>query len=544
MELVEIRDLDGPNLFALEPVIKLEVRLEDGEQLGVARQQYIAEHTNHYVSSDPVQALSGVVVALHKRLKLDQPLPSIHRMDEPGHVSVSFPWSHRAKARAIARIAFELCCGEQIRRLDEKIEDTIVAESDEDDPDEPTWIRDTERRIPSAAITGTNGKTTTTRFLAHILRHTGKRVGWSSSSGVYINGKQVIDGDYTGHGGARRVITDDSVDCAVLETARGGILLRGLGYESNDVGVMLNVTPDHLDLHGVKTVETLAQVKATVVRTTRSDGLVVLNADDPLVLAQMPDVRAPVLLISQNPLNPAIEQHATNGGQCLVTDEGVIMLIRSGARVPVIPLVEVPLTYGGSARHMVENSLAACGAAIGMGVSVSEIAEAMRSFHPDREHNAGRLNVFELGDVTVVVDFAHNESGLTFLIDFANHLFPDASRVTAIIGTAGDRQDSVFVGLGRIAGERADRIVIKWNPTYLRGRSAQETVTLIRSGLEQAGAMDRLDGEYEGEFAAVMSTVERTVHGEVVVAMCVEDYLQIMDELVRRGAHERKPADA
>lgn len=539
MELIEIRDLDGPNLFALEPVIKLEVSIEPGEQIGMARQQYIAEHTNHYVSSEPVRALRAVITALHKFLKLPEPQPTTHEMDEVNHVSVCYPWSNRPRARAIAQVAFDLLAGDRIERLSTRLIQQIEAESDEDESSEPTWVRDSERRMPSAAITGTNGKTTTTRLLAHLLRSTGKRVGWSSSSGVYIDGTQVIDGDYTGHGGARRVLTDESIDCAVLETARGGILLRGLGYESNDVGVFLNVSEDHLNLHGVQKIETLARVKATVVRTTRTGGVAVLNADDPLVVEQKPDMRADVILTSQDPENPSLREHRLSNGRCVTIEKGSITLVHGHELHEIVPLAEVPLTYGGMARHMVENALAASAAAIGMGLSIEEIAVGIRTFQPDREHNAGRLNVFEIDGATVIIDFAHNESGLQFLLDFAGQFMPDASRLTAVIGTAGDRQDSVFVGLGRIAGRSADRIILKTNPKYLRGRDPEGTADLMRAGLYESNASESEAGVYGSEFDAVFGALGEAEEGEIIVAMCVEDYLGIIDELNRRGARER-----
>jgi cyanophycin synthetase len=537
MKLVEIRDLDGPNLFALEPVIKLEIQIEPDEVLGVARQQYIAEHTNRYVGSDPRQAIASVIGALHEQIKIPPPMISTHEMDTPHHVSFCFPWQHRSRARGIARAAFDVVGSDQyIDRLSTHLIACIEDEHDQDEPDTPTWVADSERAIPSAAVTGTNGKTTTTRLLAHILRSAGKRVGWSSSSGVYIEGEMVIKGDYTGHGGARRVLTDTAIDCAVLETARGGILLRGLGYQSNDVGVFINVSEDHLDLHGVHTVETLARVKATVVRTTRPDGLVVLNADDPLVLAQREHVQAPVLLISQYPENPAVADHLADGGSCLILESGQVTLVSSDHREPIIPIDDVPLTYGGMARHMVENTLAACGAAIGMGVPLAEIATALKTFQPDRDHNAGRLNVFSLDDRTIVVDFAHNEIGLSFLLDFARQLKPEATRLTAVIGTAGDRKDSVFSGLGRLAGERADRVVIKANPSYLRGRTAEGIIGLITGGLEESNSSDKLHAVYQSEYDGVFGAIEASEPGEIIVTMCVEDYVSIMDELVRRGA--------
>jgi cyanophycin synthetase len=544
MELEEIRDLDGPNLFALEPVIKIEVVVQPGEQLGLARQQYIAEHTGYYVSADPVQALQATIIALHKHLRLYEPTITTHLMDEPNHLAVCFPWSERAKARAIARVAFDLVAGERIERLTTRLIQATEAEYDEDEPQAPTWVRDTERTIPAAAITGTNGKTTTTRFLAHLLRSSGQRVGWSSTSGVYIEGEQVIDGDYTGHGGARRVLTDNTIDCAVLETARGGILLRGLGYESNDVGIFLNVSEDHLNLHGVNTVETLARVKATVIRTTHPVGVVVLNADDPLVLAQKPDIRANIILISQNPENPALRDHASTGGRCITVENKVITLIEHHQHRPVVHLDQVPLTFRGMARHMVENALAACAGGLGMGLSLQQIAEGMKTFQSDREHNAGRLNVFQAAEATVVIDYAHNESGLQFLLDFARQYQPDTSRLTAIIGTAGDRQDSVFVALGRIAGRSADRVVLKANPKFLRGRDPESVADLMRAGLHQSNAIDREGGTYGSEFEAVFRAIEEAVPGEIIVSMCVEDYLQIIEELDKRGAVERTAADS
>jgi cyanophycin synthetase len=534
MELAEIRDLDGPNLFALVPVVKLEVAIQGGEQLGLARQQYIAEHTGHYVSADPVQALQATIIALHKHLRVPEPSISTYEMDEVNHVSICFRWNERAKARAIARVAYELIAGEHIERLSTYLIQTVEAEYDEDEPQEPTWVRDNERTIPAVAITGTNGKTTTTRFLAHILHSSGKRVGWSSSSGVYIQGEQVIDGDYTGHGGARRVLTDHTIDCAVLETARGGILLRGLGYESNDVGIFLNVSEDHLNLHGVKTIETLARVKATVIRTTNPLGVAVLNADDPLVLAQKPEVRASVTLISQNPENLALREHASNGGRCVTVINGVVTMIDHHQHQPIVAIDEVPITYRGMAKHMVENTLAACAGALGMGLSIEQLANGMRTFQPDPEHNLGRLNVFEFDDVTVVVDFAHNESGLQFLLDFARQFKPDAARLTAIIGTAGDRQDSVFVGLGRIAGRSADRVLLKANLRYLRGREAESVADLMRAGLQQSDATGREGGTYDSEFDAVFGAIEDAVPGEMIVSMCVEDYLRIIEALQER----------
>ncbi len=539
MELVEIRDLDGPNMFAPIPLIKLEVCLTPGETLPADVRDTVAQTLGVDVGTAPVEALLQVIPQLHAMCDVEPQSPFSETLDREGHIAVCYPWQHRSIGRGIARAAFFLLSGEispeDIRRC---LADAIESEHDPDLPEQPTWLRDTERRIPAIAVTGTNGKTTTTRLLAHIMSCAGHRPGWSSSSGVYINGTQVISGDYSGHSGARRVLTDPDVDCGILETARGGILLRGLGYESNDVGVFLNVSADHLGLHGVTRLETLARVKGATVRATKPEGVAVLNADDPLVLAQMPDIRARIILTSQNPANYEILKHMNAGNTAIVLEHGVITRLESDASTPLVPVNEIPITYRGIARHMVENALCACAAAMGFGIDQDSIIEGLRTFLPDRQHNAGRLNVFHLRDITVVVDFAHNESGLTYLTEFGRFVCPDASRTSIIVGTAGDREDTVFTALGRIAGENADRVFIKLNEKYLRGRDPDQTIDLIVAGLSRVDANDCLVGSFPGEYEATFSAIDSAHPGELVLVMCVEDYQDVIDELLRRGARE------
>ncbi|MEX2315190.1 MAG: Mur ligase family protein, partial [Thermomicrobiales bacterium] len=282
MDLIEVRDLDGPNLFALRPVVKLETRLEVDESVSDDAREITGETLGVNISEAPLAALRDAVTALHERAGLPAPEMGVRALDTPGHHVVFYDWTWRETALEIARLA-HLAVASGLAD-DPRPALTALLEADRGRDDRPLWIRDDQRRIPSIGVTGTNGKTTTTRMIAHILRTAGRHVGWTSTSGVYIDGEQVIEGDYTGPSGARRVLDDSSVEVAVLETARGGILLRGLAYESNDVGVFLNVSADHLDMQGVGTVETLAAVKSVVVRVTKSDGLVVLNADDPLVV--------------------------------------------------------------------------------------------------------------------------------------------------------------------------------------------------------------------------------------------------------------------
>lgn len=521
MELVEVRDLDGPNLFTLTPAIKLEVRATSGDGNVDATLPEIAE----------------MIAELHTQVGLEQPVVGTRKIDTPHHYALFFPWEWRSCALAIAEGAFEILVnGIDPQQVTQAVRAAL--ERDRERDDRPEWVRDAERCIPAIGITGTNGKTTTTRLVAHILRSAGKHVGWSSSSGVYIDGEKVLEGDYTGPSGARRVLLDPAVEVGVLETARGGILLRGMAYESNDVGVFLNVSADHLHLQGVDTLSTLAEVKSIVVQVTRPEGLVVLNADDPLVLAQRERVRAKVLLFSQDPANAAIKEHVVSGGTALVRRDDRIVLLEGQRQQEIARLTDVPMTYGGAARHMVENALAGCGAVLGLGLPVERIAEGLRTFRSNVASNAGRLNVFQLDDRVIVIDYAHNESGLDALLRFSRALMSPGGRLSAIVGTAGDRDDDALLGLGRIAGQCADRIYVKENPRYLRGRAPGEALDVIRTGVTDVGALERLAGSFPSEYAAFLGALEGSSPGDAIAVMCHEDQIQILRDLRDRGATE------
>ncbi|MGH9175693.1 MAG: Mur ligase family protein, partial [Vicinamibacterales bacterium] len=440
MELIEVRDLDGPNLFALRPVIKLEVRLDDEERVAPASRETTLQTLGVALAGAPLDALEAALGDLHVQAGLSVPNLGTQALDSPGQMAVYYDWTWRETALEIGRLAYDAVAHGLTNDPGPRLAGLL--EADRTGDDRPLWIRDDARRIPSVGITGTNGKTTTTRMIAHIVRAAGKRAGWTSTSGVYIEGEQVLEGDYTGPAGARRVLEDPAVEVAVLETARGGILLRGLAYESNDVGVFLNVSPDHLDMQGIETVESLARVKSVVVRVTKPNGLVVLNADDPLVLVQRDNVRAPVLLTSQGRSQESIERHISNGGRAVVSDGSAILIRDARADRKLVDLADVPSTFGGAATHMIENALCAIGASLGLGFDERVIAEGLATFRSDIRSNAGRLNVFRLDGRLIVVDYAHNEQGLEVLLVFARRMVGAGQQVAAIVGTAGDRRDS------------------------------------------------------------------------------------------------------
>lgn len=537
MDLVEVRDLDGPNLFALRPVLKLEVRFDDAAPTSRPPR----ESGRVVPAADPateqrLASLRSAVAALHECAGLPEPEIGTRPLDPRGHHVVFFDWTYRATALEIGRLAHRAVTSGLNGDPGVALRELLARDRESDD--RPLWIRDTERRLPTVGITGTNGKTTTTRMVAHVLRTAGQRVGWTSTSGVYIDGEQVIEGDYTGPSGARRVLKEPDIDIAVLETARGGILLRGLAYESNDVGVLLNVSADHLDMQGVESVETLADVKRVVVRVTKPEGLVVLNADDPLVLSQRSVVRAPVLLTSQGVAADAVAAHVAEGGQAVVSDGVAIWRHLGHERRRLAALDDVPATYRGAASHMIENTLAAIGAAIGLGIAEEHIVAGLTSFRSDIRSNAGRLNVFRLDGRIVVVDYAHNEQGLEALLRFARRMTGESGRVAAIVGTAGDRQDAQLRAIGSIGAELADRLYLKETGRYLRGRDPGEVTSLMREGVDNSRHPERLAGAFDSEHAALLSALAESSDGDAIAIMCLEQQLTVLRELRDRGAME------
>ncbi len=536
MELIEVRDLDGPNMFALRPSIKLELQLEDGEIVLPRTRESVRQVFGIVISDEPLQAMTETIGALHELLGLNVPEIGHRALDTPGHQVLFYDWTWRETSLEIGRTAYNALTGGVDADPSPALRALLVRDCERGDC--PSWIRDDERRIPTVGITGTNGKTTTTRMLSHIIRSAGRHVGWTSTSGVYIDGEQVIEGDYTGPSGAKRVLEDPEVEIAVLETARGGILLRGLAYESNDVGVFVNVSADHLDMQGVGTIETLADVKSVVVRVTKPDGLVVLNGDDPLVLAQRFRVRSPILLTSQGLTPEIVADHVAEGGQAIVSDGVRIWRHLDGTRLQLVDLADVPATFGGAATHMVENTLAAIGAAIGLGFSDEQIVDGLRSFRSDMRSNAGRLNVFRLDGRLVVVDYAHNEQGLEVLLGFARRMSGGSGRVHAIVGTAGDRQDAQLRGLGAMGAELADRLYLKETGRYLRGREPGEVTTLMREGVEASRHSERLAGAFDSEHAALVTALAESDPGDTIAMMCLEEQLTVLRELRDRGAEE------
>ncbi|MGV9013306.1 MAG: cyanophycin synthetase [Flavobacteriales bacterium] len=337
-------------------------------------------------------------------------------------------------------------------------------------------------RIPIIAVTGTNGKTTTTRLIAHIMRSHGNKVGMTCSDGVYIMNRLLMQGDCTGPISAQFVLKDPLVDMAVLETARGGMVRSGLGFESCDVGICTNVAADHLGLKDINTLEDLASVKSTVPRSVRRDGYAILNADDDLVMAMRKQCDCKIALFSLDETNRLIRQHCKLGGLAAIYENGFITISKGEWKLRIEKAVNVPLTLGGKAVFNIQNILPAVLAAYVQGVKLEELKEALSTFVPSPAQTPGRLNLFQFKNFQVVVDYAHNPHGFEALGRFLSKV-PDSPKVGVIAGV-GDRRDEDTVTLGRLSAQMFDEIIIRQDRN-LRGKSDDDIIALMVKGIQE-----------------------------------------------------------
>lgn len=342
------------------------------------------------------------------------------------------------------------------------------------------------RDVPLAQVTGTNGKTTTVRLLASMIRAAGLVPGISSTDWISA-GDEILDrGDYSGPGGARQVLRDRRVECAVLETARGGMLRRGLAVERSDVAAVTNVAEDHLGEFGVYDLDALAECKFIVARAARH---LVLNADDPVVRRHGEALDVPTTWFSLEARDPFIAAHLAAGGTACLLEWGRLVARSSEGKIALAEVAEVPVALGGAARYNIANALAAIGVARQLGLTAQAIGEGLRRFESTPETNPGRLNEFSVAGARIIVDFAHNPHGVEALLEMAVAL--PAKRRLVTIGQAGDRDDAAVRQLAAITwAARPDKILIKAMSDYLRGREEGEIPALLEAELRRLGASD------------------------------------------------------
>jgi cyanophycin synthetase len=335
-------------------------------------------------------------------------------------------------------------------------------------------------RIPIIAVTGTNGKTTTTRLIAHLVASKGYKVGFTTTDGIYIQGVQLQKGDCTGGQSAEFVLRDPTINYAVLETARGGMLRSGLGFHTCDIAVVTNVAADHLGLRDIHTVEEMAAVKGVLPRTVRKNGWAVLNADDDLVYAMARTVDCRVALFSMDENNPRIQEHVEAGGVAAVYEEGYVTIYRNSYKLRIDRAVEFPVTFEGRAGFNIENCLAASLAGYLAGFDKDAIKTAFRTFVPSGTKTPGRMNLYKFPKFEVIVDYAHNTAGITKFAEFMDAT--PATRKIGIVSGLGDRRDEDTLGFARIAGRIFDEVILRQDRD-LRGKSAEFLRDIMERGL-------------------------------------------------------------
>jgi len=378
--------------------------------------------------------------------------------------------------------------------------------------------------IPIVSVTGTNGKTTTTRMIAYILGQDGLTVGMTTTSGTFIDGECINKGDNTGPNSAQQILCDKRVEAAVLETARGGIVKRGLGYDFADVGVIVNVSEDHIGIDGIRNIEELAFAKSLVIEAVKEDGYCVLNADDKMTPYFMEKAKAEIILFAAEESNEILQKHLQNGGKGVTIENGILVL-RNGEKVtPVIAINMIRITMDGLIACNIENSMAATAALFGLGIKVEAIKEGLLNFSPNSINNPGRFNIFDIKDFKVMVDYGHNPSGYKSVANFVKKL--DCKRAVGIIGVPGDRQDELVIEVGKICARNFDRLYIK-EDIDLRGRDPGEIAdilydTVIKEGMEPAN----VDIIYS-ETKALEVAMESAKRGDFIMAF-FEDYDEVL----------------
>ncbi|MBW3559674.1 MAG: cyanophycin synthetase, partial [Proteobacteria bacterium] len=410
---------------------------------------------------------------------------------------------------------------------------------------EMLFPRRTPSRIPILAITGTNGKSTTTRMVAHIVGSTGCTVGFTSTSGVYLNDERVLVADASGPKSARMILRDPTVDVAVLETARGGILREGLAFDRCDVGAVLNVQPDHLGLKGIDTLEDLAWVKSVVVEAVARDGWSILNADDEHCVRMRKRAGGQLCFFSLNggedEMSPFLRRHVERGGLAVVREPGPsggeIVVWENGDRLPFMNAGEIPATLRGAAEFNVANALAAIAITYVHGVVPNQMRAALHTFSSSFEQTPGRMNVFDGHGFRVLMDYAHNPAGLTALSATLARMRSSHGQAIGMVSIPGDRRDEDILEMGRIAAGAFDHLVFREQPDS-RGRPRGEVMRLLREGALSAGFDPGAIHSLVQEEDAVRTSLRAARPGDLVVLLPTEvdkTWKQVMDF---DGTHE------
>ncbi len=395
-------------------------------------------------------------------------------------------------------------------------------------PESVDWSR--VRDVPIALVTGSNGKTTVVRLLAAMTRSTGRVTGFTSTDGVMVGTAAIADGDFSGPSGARLALRHREVETAILETARGGLLRRGLPVERANAAVVTNVAEDHLGEFGIESLAALADTKLLVARPLGDRGTLVLNADDPMLVERSPALRVPITWFSLDPASPVIAAHTGSGGSAVVVQQGNIVLIRGNQREIIVPLAEAPITFRGTAQHNVANALAAVGMADALGLEAEAMARVLRTFGHDPTDNPGRATLLDIGGIHILLDYAHNPHGMAALVGLAQKL--PAKRRLAMVGQAGDRSDEAIRQLARAVWSlRPDHVVVKDMDEFLRGRAVGEVPALLAGEFLRLGLAEEAITRVGPDLAGVRKSLEWARSGDLLVLAVHQDRRAVLELL-------------
>lgn len=390
-------------------------------------------------------------------------------------------------------------------------------------------------RIPLISVTGTNGKTTTTRLISHMMSKWGKYVGMATTGGIYLDGQCIMGGDTTGPKSAEIVLRDPKVEVAVLETARGGILRAGLGYDKASIGVITNICNDHLGLDGIQDMEELARVKALVVEAIEKGGTAVINADDPWSIKIIPRIRENLVLYSLQAENQEVKRHLSTGQKAVFIKNECMVIATGEQYYNLIKVNELPIGIGGLASFNISNALAAVAACLKAGVPVSIIKDGLRTFGAVRTHNPGRCQIYNIKGVRVILDYGHNAAALENIFRLVKKL--KHNRLLGVVGIPGDRRNEDILSTAKVAGEYLDYCIVREDED-LRGRRPGEVASLLIEGLEEGGLGRKNREIIPNEIAASLYALSKSIPGDSLVIFY--EQLSPLQELLSELEEEAK----
>ena len=539
MKIISIQALRGPNIWSIDHgnLIQMRVEFENSQNIAAENLVKLNKSLGNLLNSSD---WNGIELTKKTDLTLvDFIVKLAMALQIISGYNVSFSLTSKKKEQGIWVLVFEYQneeAGEYVAELSVKtIKELLAGRSYDLKKDlenlkvlqnlpQPKTITNT---IPIIAITGINGKTTTTLLIAHIVKNSGYKVGFTTSNGIYINDTMISEGDTTGPISAKTILENHEVEYAVLETARGGILRSGLGFNHCDLAVVTNIQEDHLGISDIHTLDDLANVKAVVVSAVKKDGYAVLNADNAYTVKIGQRAQCKVAYFSMDAQNSILKEHCKMGGVAAILEEGWITLLKDNSKIQVQKVSEIPITFGGKISFMVQNVLAATLATYLSGFKTKEIGQSLLTFIPSPEQTPGRLNIYNFKNFKLMVDFAHNLDafkGIKEYLDTVN----SPQKIGIIIGT-GDRRDEDIRDFGRIAAQMFDHILINQDK-FLRGRKPEEIVNLLIEGIKSANTKATFEYLPKG-IEPLKHAIQLAKPGTFIVAL--SDVLENPDELVK-----------